>query len=312
MYREIAVPTQYGDHRISIIPNSKYLMITLEKDNFYQMDQDEYNTCLKTKKKVICWIRHPIYNTLSNQSRCERDLLARKSVFSQFCKFQVTPEMDVWIQLQQRNNWIYGVKQELTLNVICEKEVFDITLQGSGLLELQPGCEIVQPDMTITAESRKRSEGTVNFNPTLNLSPAVINNEFQLSNLTIDHTQQLREIHSRLKDVRDQAQVERYHHVSHHTANVGFLIILIICSIATWMIRHKIKTVYNTMMMTTSDVSETIWRQWRLSSRRQLRSGTSNTNQNNDGVREIDVEPLHGSRGENVQVKIEHQIPETI
>lgn len=47
VFRLIPVPTIHGNHRASIVPESPLLMITLEKDKFYQLNENEYNVCLK-------------------------------------------------------------------------------------------------------------------------------------------------------------------------------------------------------------------------------------------------------------------------
>lgn len=71
VFKIIPVPTKFGLHRVSIIPESEYLMITLEKDKFYQLNEVEYKSCLSTTNaRKICKMHRPIYNAQSNHSQC--------------------------------------------------------------------------------------------------------------------------------------------------------------------------------------------------------------------------------------------------
>lgn len=133
LYKVIPVPTKHGNHRVSIVPESKFLMITLEKDYFYQLSENEYTLCQKTTNlKAICKIHHPSYSAQSNRSKCERQLLVQNTRLSEFCQFKITSEEDVWIQLQKRNEWIYAVNEELTLNVVCDRAAFPVKIQGTN------------------------------------------------------------------------------------------------------------------------------------------------------------------------------------
>lgn len=126
LFNIIPIPTRHDGNRISIIPESRYLLITLQKDTFYQMNEKEYSTCFQTQETaMICKLTHPMNQAQSTRSQCERDLLTKMSSLSPNCRYQITPEEEIWIQLHQRNKWIYNLRDKSTLNAVCVNEITD-------------------------------------------------------------------------------------------------------------------------------------------------------------------------------------------
>lgn len=156
-------------------------------------------------------MKHPVYNEQTERSRCERDLLNQATELSPRCKFNLTTEKNFWINLSKKNQWIYGVKEPSTLNVVCGNEAQSMLLKGSGLLELTPGCELTQSGMTIMTESVKQTAGNFNYYPMVNLSETIMksgqNHGVKMVNLTLDHTEQLDSLSEQLNTLKQQSEI---------------------------------------------------------------------------------------------------------
>ncbi len=93
LFKIIPVPTKYKLHRVAIIPESDYMIITLEKDKFYQLNENEYNSCLVTiNGRRICNPHQPMYTAQSNRSQCERELLRHSTSLNPHCKLVITKD----------------------------------------------------------------------------------------------------------------------------------------------------------------------------------------------------------------------------
>lgn len=169
----VPIPTEHQGNQITIVPESKYLMMTLQKDNFYQISEKEFHTCMNPKaRRFICSFK--MYTAQSTKSRCERDLWMQANQLNPNCRFNVTHEKNFWISLSTKNQLIFGLNNKATLNVICGNKAQPMAIQVSGLLEIAPGCEVTQPDMTLITEAVERSDGDFNYYPSFNLSEAVV------------------------------------------------------------------------------------------------------------------------------------------
>lgn len=267
LFKLIPVPTKHGNQRVAIIPESSYLLITLERDKFYQLDQIEYNACLKTTTlKKICKLQHPIYTTQSNRSLCERELLRQNTDINEFCRLKITADEDFWIRLEG-NKWIYGVQKERTLNVVCNKKAIPIKIQGSGTMQIRPGCSIIQPDMKITAEIYKSSDGLFDFNPKLNLSKTMVTKQLRVANFTIDHSLQLHNLNNNLMEIDRQTKLERIQHYTHYGSHTLIWLIIAFTVIIIWKNKDALKKLFvfltSYMVTSTGHLMETSWQQWR-------------------------------------------------
>lgn len=56
-----------------------------------------------------------------------------------------------WSKILDTNQWIYAVINETLLNVVCDNQPSLCTINGTGLLKLQPTCVVKQNDLKLIA-----------------------------------------------------------------------------------------------------------------------------------------------------------------
>lgn len=241
----IPVPVQHQDQQLCIIPQSKYLLITLQRDKFYQLEEKDIHNCIKPKDNLfVCKIQSPLYNGQSEKSRCERDLLMQAADISPRCHFNVTKQEEFWHPLKRKNHWIFFLIKPITIQIICDDTSHTQMMQGSGVLEINPGCELIHPTMSIITETNKTSEGQLNIYPRLNLNESITQaenyEELKIYNFTIDHTQQMKNIHQRINELNQHSRLSKIHQATHLGFTTLAFTILIALSVGIFIKRNQI------------------------------------------------------------------------
>lgn len=164
-----------------------------------------------------------MYSIESSRSRCERKLLEHAKDFDKYCKINVTSNKDQWIQLKRENMWIYGLQNKTSFNVIRASSIDTVTLQGAGMMELQPDCEISQSGFTIMGKTNVITQSTLDFQPMMNLSKFILENPtgIRIVNVTMDSSARLQEIDSKIKEIHVFHQAQ-----THHDFNTALIVLL--------------------------------------------------------------------------------------
>lgn len=227
VYHLIPVPSQHNNEHICIIPESSYLLITLKRNLFYQMNENELNKCIKPHgTTLICPSTRPLHDMESEKSKCERDLLAGQRDFTN-CRIKAAPTEEAWIPLQSENEWIYVLKANTIVHVVKSNKMDTVTLQGSGMLHLQPGCEISHNGVTIIGKSSITTTNQLDFVPLVNLSNFVMENVAKLNilNITVTNSDKFDEIHSKVDKIMTTTPPRHdVQHWIHHSLTICLLI----------------------------------------------------------------------------------------
>lgn len=76
----------------------------------------------------------------------------------------------VWIQLQNPNQWIFSMIEDLTIDLICKNVITNYVLKNTGTITLKPGCKLRSKELIIDAHSTQTSSFSNSFTPALNLT----------------------------------------------------------------------------------------------------------------------------------------------
>lgn len=242
----VPYPIEHNGMHVSVTTESEYLVINLKRDKFYQMNENQLNSCIQPDGAwFICKMKQPMYSMLANQSQCEREILTQGTDIQGQCHFNLTTKQELTIPLKQKNQWIVVLHKTHTVNTICEEISKTTTLQaGVGVLNINPGCEVTLSTMTLIAEANKASEGQLDINPPLNLKDTVIQDERQgrnqWVNSTINHYEQFERLHEQIHELHNRSTLTPIHY-THMGITSGAVIILIGLVGIIWANRDRIK-----------------------------------------------------------------------
>ncbi|CAD7094244.1 unnamed protein product [Hermetia illucens] len=135
LFNLLPVPIQRVQRSYLIQTSTRYLLVNLQRSQYYPISQDELDKCTTTADNIfLCVQHHPLYNKQSSINQCELALLNHQEPSSMQCVWAPINNTNFWIQAHQENTWIYTLGGTRIFDTICGTEVITQTLQGSGVL----------------------------------------------------------------------------------------------------------------------------------------------------------------------------------
>lgn len=237
LYKITAVPIAKNENYIWITPSTQYIIINPMRDLFYPLDQYELDKCAKeSEAEYWCEQYHPIYNPKSTFSHCEIALMLHSEQLSPTCKMETKVAEKIWIPLTNTNEWIYALPTLQIIDIICQNRVFNVKLEGMGIIKLQPGCTIKQPTMLITAFNGIQTRLNSSFVPLTNISMQLpeltpirdTNKSLPVDTSTKDEYKKLSNLIRQQKDDETLPTAINSHDIHHYTMLYSLLIVAII------------------------------------------------------------------------------------
>lgn len=223
LYRMIPIPNVVNDTMAEIKPCNRFLGINAHRDQYVSMSQTDLNACMVMKANMyLCSNNQIIHSRGSEVCSCEVRLFANDS--QPDCSLNEIEGNSTWIQMNHKNEWIYALRFAARFTAVCDDKILQLSLQGSGILKLQPTCILKHSFTTIyghetvvsTAQSSYLSLGkTTDIIQINQIQPKLhnINTEHyntQLSNLTAIQ----RQMSTRVWDLPSTIQTMDVHHTA--------------------------------------------------------------------------------------------------
>lgn len=170
MFKLIPVPTKIDTHYAYINPSQNYLIANLDRDRYTTLNSDDFNKCLLSSENTyICKPQYPLYTGRSKQHLCEIELLIHPQTIPSSCQLSLTDKRKFWIPMFS-NKYIFVVDRTTTIDLICELEVTQLKLSGSGTISIENGCHIRDGDTLIFPKIFRNSSVHTSFLPSVNIS----------------------------------------------------------------------------------------------------------------------------------------------
>lgn len=233
MFHVIPVPVLVNGTFTAIQPSSPYIIVNLHRDQYYSLSERDMRSCLSINHEVyLCKQGGPLHHKGSLTSACEISFFNHLPAYDK-CRTQKSGDGPHWIQLRNPNEWIYALRQETILNVVCGQNTTYLTIRGSGVAKLQKECIMKQQFLTIRGHNIYPSNTRLSYSPLSNLTDAII----PVQGTTLTYPQQFYQRHIADIEVLKQS-VEKFrntlptglqNHDIHHTmGHAGVLIAVLI------------------------------------------------------------------------------------
>lgn len=136
----------------------KLMAMSPHRDDFFSLSEAQFESCLELKPEVhLCHNIQASYHKSTQMSSCEMDLFTNEP--EPRCELQTLEESTAWYQLRHQNQWIYATTKTIKLNAVCEDDTFQLTLNESGIVQLQPKC-VIKNDL-ITIQGHQELQTTI-------------------------------------------------------------------------------------------------------------------------------------------------------
>lgn len=177
LYKIIPLPRRSGNYMRKIIPASDRIAISLQKDSYIPVSQEDYQNCMmKDSSTLICNLQSPIYKIKNDQDFCVKD-----EENPNICKTRTVACQNEWHTLTKLNSYLYTCCGSSQVRTICRDQISSQTLQIPSIIIIDDDCVIKTDNFTLFAHKSQKS--TLNIKDDLNFNIiAPINN---IINITI-------------------------------------------------------------------------------------------------------------------------------
>lgn len=244
LFHIIPVLSTRKNKSISIIPNTNYLAITLDRSKYWTMDELTLQKCMNLDiNQYMCKSSQPIYTLNSGVAECEVKILSHSTDLAKSCliSIQSTPKPLSWNKLKAGNTWIVHATNPQSLDVICGEELYSLTINGTLKIEVMKNCEIKHASTIINAHEVYKSSLNTSFNPKFSIHDYMKFNkdETLLDTLKNSTNLELRELENFIKIQKQEMNIPlddiktiSVHDIHHYTVFYIFIVLIIIgCSI---------------------------------------------------------------------------------
>jgi hypothetical protein len=227
----IPVPDiNHGTTQSHIISTAEYLAVDKRREHFATLTKEDVSRCQVFQPTQFLCKLSPILTAITDQGNCEIALLQRREEINTVCSSRAINGTNHWIKLHTPNQWIYVIPNETTVDVICESTIQPYKFQGSGLVEIGPGCMLRDAESLIIATARAHSNISMAFHNSNGLlhegnhlrefHARIINKTIahqQIQLMTAPTTRELEKQITTLEQNEFLAPNQSIHHVHHYT-----------------------------------------------------------------------------------------------
>lgn len=174
----ISAPFPKEEHLIYIQPQSKYILTNDINTEIAYLTQSNIDGCWKLNgdKEFVCPSSFPIFNMLPQDNYCELTILLKTQHSSHNCVFKVLPKKDLFIKIQNSDQYYYVVNKEMNFTTKCGEINDVISLKGTGFITINDSCSIYNQFLRIESQSTIGLYKNMNyvqntFTPIINKTP---------------------------------------------------------------------------------------------------------------------------------------------
>lgn len=234
VFKLISIPTRQNDKYIWFVPSTQFLLTTLQRNYYYPMREAELDKCASYGTNAfICERRQPLVGPQTTHINCEILMLNHDTKLAGNCTFKTTSIEDVWIPLTEPNKWIYAIYNDKKMNVICNGHMEHVKIDGEGILQLQPHCNIKQSTFEIAAQINYDTAIPGSILPEINLTIEIERHKQQYNTTLLSYSK------SNISTLTEMIQATRHNEQQlpetldvHNIHHYGWGYILLLCVIS--------------------------------------------------------------------------------
>lgn len=153
IYRTIPIPKNNDVGMVTLIPIAEFLAINIQKDSYIPMTESEIHQCAQNDATTqLCSLLKPIYRMKSDESLC------MKNKESLHCETKHETCRDMWLELNNVNNYVYFCCQQCKIRIICGHQVSTQLLYKAGVITLNDDCIISSETFAVYPQKQQTNK----------------------------------------------------------------------------------------------------------------------------------------------------------
>lgn len=244
----VSIPKITSQNKMTtILPAVDYIAYDIKKDTLIPLDSSYLQTCKsQNEHKILCTLTNAIYDIKLAKNICDIRLITINQ-HDTFCRSVTKTCANKWIELHQRNTWLFACCEECFVRLICPTVFTSKHLTGVGILTLGQGCALKSD--TITIHTHKNYTGTLSVQQDVNipnispLNQMINTSTSHISFEAESHDQEFDRMQHQIKHLTDQSQVQKmtFHDIHHYVGiyTVATLLIIVATAFICYFVRAK-------------------------------------------------------------------------
>ncbi|XP_071056327.1 uncharacterized protein [Onthophagus taurus] len=179
-----SVPTNVKDNVfVYIAPTSEYLVLSNNKQLFFEVDSSYVRSCVELSHDLICKQQTPILFVNTN-TNCALNMFLNEILTSSCEKKFIKLNNAIFVNLETKNSWMYATANPITIQIKCTPNDFKLTLSQTGILKMKSFC------IASTSSVLLNSFGEIDINffnlsfiPKINLKNLLFNETLQFDKI---------------------------------------------------------------------------------------------------------------------------------
>ncbi|XP_037931049.1 uncharacterized protein LOC119665868 [Teleopsis dalmanni] len=227
IFKVVPVPVKHGDTNVVASIAQPYLVYSHESDVYHLMSELEWRQCKTiSDRQYLCeetWAWQD-----ANDNSCEvSPLKPHKTIV---CQFVEASNKHMWVNLNNRRQWIFRASLNATLHVFCDQKHQDLfSLPQQGLLILQSGCsgQIEKTQIPASNHNNVSTQGDFGIQLIKDMQDTSADLLKPLNSHLIDHKEDIIKIKQQIHRIQAEDWTLKGLHFHHATGHISLSILCI-------------------------------------------------------------------------------------
>jgi len=216
------------------------MAISLHRDEFFAVTEDTLDRCLQlSSESYLCHVQSTYHESSTNRG-CEMALFNKDPVAK--CEIQELKDSMIWHQLKHLNRWVFATNHSTILNTVCGTNTSQLTINGSGIIQLEPGCVMKTETITIQGHRDIMSNIKTAYHSTgvtMITAYPVLENKTKVADDAVSTTQEFDVIQQQLKIIKESSFPEQSITYHHHGTIIGYILAVLVMYLTVRTLRSK-------------------------------------------------------------------------
>ncbi|KAL4149746.1 hypothetical protein QTP88_003615 [Uroleucon formosanum] len=187
LYKNIPLPVNiYGNDYVMIAPKSDYIAIDKSRLYYLELSEIQISKCKQMMNMLLCTYDQQLHHL---DESCELTVFRKPGILPNSCNLKnVNFNFSIWHRLDNTNSWIYvTIRDNIIIKCKNNSETIVVSINGTGILDLDNQCEANTDDGTLLIAKRKittkmykdfipQLDTSINWKTKLDITNIILNN----------------------------------------------------------------------------------------------------------------------------------------
>ncbi|KAE9523912.1 hypothetical protein AGLY_015800 [Aphis glycines] len=187
LYKNIPLPVNiYDNDYVMIVPKSDYIAIDKSRLYYIELSEIQVSKCKQMMNMLLCTYDQQLHHL---DESCELTIFRKPGILPNLCNIKnIKFNFNTWHRLDNTNSWLYvTIRDNIIIKYKNNPETIVVSINGTGILDLENQCEANTDDGTLLITKRKittkmykdfipQLDISIDWKTKLNVTNTILNN----------------------------------------------------------------------------------------------------------------------------------------